>query len=121
MLIPDRLPSLILLVGSWVPAAAAGWVAAGVANRKAGPPGAQVYVLLATAVVVSSAAWFLFQLDKIPPYVPGATMDPTFAPPEAVRGLAIVAGAAVLPVSAIACAIAFRMRGRALQALGRRA
>jgi hypothetical protein len=30
---PDRLPSLVLLVGCWVAPAVAGWVAAGIAHR----------------------------------------------------------------------------------------
>ena len=57
----------------------------------------------------------VFQLDRIPPYVPGATMDPTYAPPEAVAGLALVAGAVVLPGSVIACVLAFRLRARMLR------
>jgi len=48
----------------------------------------------------------------MPPYIPGASIDPTFAPPRAVAGLAIVAGALVLPGSAIACALAFYLHGR---------
>ena len=72
---------------------------------------AVIYALLALFVVGYAAAWFLFNLGRMPPYVPGATRDPTFAPPEAVAGLAVVTGALVLPGSAIACALAFRCRG----------
>src|SRR6185503_1283468 len=34
-----------------------------------------------------AAAWFFLNLGRMQPYIPGATMDPTFAPPQAVRGL----------------------------------
>ena len=65
-------------------------------------------------VVAWAAAWYLFQLNKIPPYLPGATMDPTFAPPEAVARLGLIAAALVLPVSAIACWLGYRSRARVL-------
>ena len=78
---PDRLPSLIVLAGFWIP----------------------------------PAVWFLFNLGRMPPYIPGATTDPTFAPPKAIAGLAVVASALVLPSSALACALAFRRRGRMLR------
>lgn len=108
---PDRLPSLVLLVGCWVPAAMAGRVAAGfVYRRTARVRPAVVYAGLATFVLASTAAWFLINLNAMPPYIPGATMDPTYAAPEAVVGLAVVASALVLPVSAIACVLAFRSR-----------
>jgi hypothetical protein len=118
---PDRLPSLVLLVGFWIPPAVAGWTAARFAHRsthrrRAGP----AYALLATFVVAWSAAWFLFQLNRMPPYIPGSSHDPTYAPPEAVAGLAVVASALVLPGSAIACALAFRRRGRALRRISDR-
>jgi len=74
-----------------------------------------MYAGLATSVLVYAAAWFVFQLDRIPPYIPGATRDPTYAPPEAVAGLAVVATALVLPVSVIACVLAFRSRVRSLR------
>lgn len=108
---PDRLPSLIVLVGFWVPPAIAGWVAAG-SVRRSSPPDrvTTTYAMLAVAVLVYSAAWFVFNLGRMPPYIPGATMDPTVATPEAVRWLAVVAGALVLPGSALACALAFRRR-----------
>lgn len=112
---PDRLPSLVLLVGFWVPAALAGRAAAEVAHRstrQARP--ALMYAALTTFVVASTAVWFVINLNAMPPYIPGSTMDPTYAPPEAVRGLAVVAGALVLPGSALACVLAFRGRRRSL-------
>jgi hypothetical protein len=73
-----------------------------------------VYAGLSTFVLVWSLAWFLFQLGRMPPYLPGASHDPTYAPPEAVAGLAVVAAALVLPGSAIACVLAFQRRARSL-------
>jgi hypothetical protein len=109
--IPDRLPSLIVLVGFWVPPAAAGWLAAEFVQRAAQRiRTAAIYGVLAIFVVVYAALWFLFNLGRMPPYIPGATMDPTFAPPRAVAGLALVAGVLVLPGSALACWLAFRAR-----------
>ena len=113
---PDRLPSLVLLVGFWIPPAVVGFAAADLIYRsttRVRP--ALIYTLLAIFALGWSAAWFLFQLDRIPPYVPGATMDPTYAPPEAVAGLAVVASALVLPGSLIACMLAFRIRERLLR------
>ena len=111
LLLPDRLPSLFLLVGFWIPPALIGFAAADLARRittRVRP--ALIYIGLAIFALGWSAVWFLFQLDRIPPYVPGATMDPTYAPPEAVSGLAVVASALVLPGSLIACMLAFRIR-----------
>ena len=109
--IPDRLPSLVLLVGFWIPPAVVGIAAADLVHRSSARlRSALIYAGLAIFALGWSAAWFLFQLDRIPPYVPGATMDPTYAPPEAVAGLAVVASALVLPGSAIACMLAFRIR-----------
>ena len=48
----------------------------------------------------------------MPPYIPGAAMDPTLATPRAVARLAVVASVLVLPGSALPCALAFRRRGR---------
>jgi len=112
---PDRLPSLILLVGFWIHPAVVGLAAADLFHRstKRVRP-ALIYIVLAIFSLTWSMAWFLFQLKRIPPYVPGATMDPTYAPPEAVAGLARVATLLVLPVSAIACVLAFRSRARSL-------
>lgn len=113
---PDRLPSLIMLVGFWIPPAAAGWAAAGFLRRRTKRVRPTVTYAVLTALVVGyAAAWFLFQLNRMPPYLPGATHDPRYAPPEAVRGLAIVACALVLPVSALACTLAYRRRGRRLR------
>ena len=72
------------------------------------------YAVLTTFVLGYAAAWFLFNLGRMPPYIPGASTDPTFAPPKAVAGLAVVTSALVLPGSALACALAFRLRRRML-------
>ena len=114
LLLPDRLPSLIVLVGFWIPPAVAGWVAAGFLQRSTRRYRATViFAVLATFVLGYAAAWFLFNLGRMPPYIPGASTDPTFAPPEAVTGLAVFTSALVLPGSALACALAFRYRRRA--------
>jgi hypothetical protein len=115
-MLPDRLPSLVLLVGFWLPPAVVGRAAADLVHRsttRVRP--ALIYTVLATFVLGWAAAWFLFNLSRMPPYVPGATQDPTYAPLEAVAGLAVVASALVLPGSAIACVLAFRSRGRSLR------
>lgn len=112
---PDRLPSLIVLVGFWIPPAVAGWVAAGAIQQCTQRDRAIVtYAVLAIFVLGYAAAWFLFNLGRMPPYIPGASIDPTLAPPRAVRGLALVAGALVLPGSALACVLAFRRHRRML-------
>ena len=108
---PDRLPSLIVLVGFWIPPAVAGWVAAGYFPRGTERARARlIYAVLAIFVLGYSAAWFFFNLGRMPPYIPGAVMDPTIATPRAVAGLAVVACVLILPGSAIACALAFRRR-----------
>ena len=113
LLIPDRLPSLIVLVGFWIPPAVAGWMAGEFIQRSAKRPRSiLIFAGLATFVLGYAAAWFLFNLSRMPPYIPGASIDPTFAPPEAVANLAIFTCALVLPGSAIACALAFRLRER---------
>ena len=115
-MIPDRLPSLIVLVGFWIPPAVAGWVAAGSLLRSSRRGrAAMIYAVLAIFVLVYAAAWFLFNLGRMPPYIPGASTDPTLAPPRAVAGLAVVASALVLPGSALACVLAFRIRARMLK------
>ena len=106
--IPDRLPSLIVLVGFWIPPAVAGWVAASLQSTRR-VRAIVIYAVLAVFVLGYAAAWFLFNLGRMPPYIPGATIDPTFAPPKAVAGLAIVASALVLPGSTLACVLAFRI------------
>lgn len=111
---PDRLPSLIVLVGFWIPPAVAGWVAAGSLGGSTERDRARAtYAFLAIFVLAYAAAWFLFNLGRMPPYIPGSTMDPKFAPPQAVVGLAVVTSALVLPGSALACILAFRRRRRA--------
>jgi hypothetical protein len=110
---PDRLPSLVLLAGFWIPPAVAGWVAAGSLLRSTRPQRVpRTHAALATFVLGYVAAWFVFQIHRMPPYIPGAVMDPAIATPRAIAGLAVVAGALVLPGSALACALAFRRRGR---------
>lgn len=112
---PDRLPTLVLLVGFWIPPAAFGWAAAEFAHRSAARVrAARTYPMLMAFVLAWSAAWFLFHLSRIPPYIPGASEDPTYAPPKVVAGLAVVTTALVLPGSAIACVLAFRRRRRML-------
>ena len=106
-MIPDRLPSLIVLVGFWIPPAVAGWAAA--ALQRGFKRARWIYLVLATFVLGYAAAWFLFNLGRMPPYIPGASTDPTFAPPKAVAALAVVASALVLPGSALACVMAFRI------------
>lgn len=120
---PDRLPSLIVLVGFWIPPAIAGWVAARSVERSSNRERAKVTrVVLPTFVTGYAVAWFLFNLGRMPPYIPGASRDPTFAPPRAVAGLGVVAAGLVLPGSALACALAFRRRSRMLrQSSARRA
>lgn len=116
IVIPDRLPSLIVLVGFWIPPAVAGWVAAASLYRGTKRSRATViFAVLAIFVLLYAGAWFLFNLGRMPPYIPGASTDPTYAPPQAVRGLAVVASALVLPGSAIACVLAFRNRARRLR------
>jgi hypothetical protein len=112
---PDRLLSLGLLVGFWIPPAMAGRVAAELAHRStARVRPARIYGGLTTFVLAWSAVWFLTNLGAMPPYIPGASHDPTYAPPEAVAGLVVVALALVLPGSAIACVLTFRSRRRSL-------
>jgi hypothetical protein len=112
---PDRLPSLIVLVGFWIPPVVAGWVAAGSLQRSTNRHrAAATYAVLATFVLGYAAAWFLYNLGRMPPYIPGALIDPTIATPRAVKGLAFVAIGLVLPGSALACTLAFRRRGRML-------
>jgi hypothetical protein len=121
---PDRLPSLIVLVGFWIPPAVAGWMAAGSLHRSTNGRAhehehqhrrSKVTHVLAALVMAYAAVWFLFNLDRMPPYIPGAPRDPTPSPPpRAVVGLALFTGGLVLPGSALACALAFRNRLRML-------
>ena len=114
-MIPERLPSLVFLVGFWIPPAVVGLAVADIVHRSATRVRAAITnALLAAFVLGYAAAWFFLNLGRMPPYIPGATTDPTFAPPKAVVGLAVVTGALVLPVSALACVLAFRIRRRML-------
>lgn len=45
----------------------------------------------------------LFNLGRMPPYIPGVSIDPTSAPPRDVAGLAVVTSALGLPGSARLC------------------
>ena len=111
MLLPDRLPSLVVLVGFWIPPALAGWAAARSLEQGAKrEPTRGTYALLAASIFLYALAWFFFNLHRMPPYIPGATMDPAVASPRATAGLAVVAGVLILPGSALACALAFRHR-----------
>ena len=115
-LLPDRLPSLIVLVGFWIPPAVAGWVAAEFIQRRGKSAGAGlIIIVLAMFVLGYAAAWFFFNLGRMPPYIPGSSMDPTFAPPQAIAWLAVVASVLVLPGSALVCALAYRVRRRMLR------
>lgn len=109
---PDRLPSLIILVGFWVPPALAGWMAAARARRPAPGRPALTYAALVVFVIVYAGAWFYLNLNALPPYVPGATRDPTFASLDEALWLAGFTAALILPGSAVACALAFRRRAR---------
>ncbi len=116
LLIPDRLPSLIVLVGFWIPPAVAGLVAAWSILRSPKPDRTTItYVVLAIFVLGYAVAWFFFNLGRMPPYIPGASIDPTFAPPRAVKGLAVVASVLVLPGSALVCALVFHLSRRMLR------
>ena len=110
---PDRLPSLVALVGFWAPPALAGWVAAGhLVKSKKLHRTTITYAVLAVVVVAYVAAWFLYNLKRMPPYIAGSTMDPTVSAPEATGWLAVVTAALILPGSAMACALAFGKRMR---------
>ena len=92
-----------------------GWAVAGFVQRIARElRPAVTFAVLAALVVGYAAAWFYFNLGRMPPYIPGATMDPTYASPEATKSLAVVTAALILPGSAIACVVAFRRRARML-------
>ena len=109
MRIPDRLPSLLVQIGFWIPPAIAGWVAAGAARRVRPDV---MRAALGILLLGYAAAWFLINLRDMPPYIPGATMDGRSSPPKAVAWLAVVTGALVLPGSVLACVLAFRRRLR---------
>jgi hypothetical protein len=98
-----------------VPPAAAGWAAAVFLQQST-----RRYRAIATRAAMMAfvpayaAAWFFFNLHRMPPYIPGATMDPTYAAPEAAKALAIFTAVSILPGSALACAFAFRLGRRVL-------
>ena len=117
---PDRLPSLIVLVAFWIPPAVAGWVAARLLPRSADPaPTSLSWMILAPFMLGYAAAWFFFNLGRMPPYIPGAAPDPISPPPrQAVAWLAVVASALVLPGGALACWLAFRGGARMKGELG---
>src|SRR4051812_37745195 len=105
----------VFLVGFWIPPAVV-WAGGGrvrSSKHHSCPPRADVRWAdhLRPRVVCG-----LVSLPA-PPHaaVPGASHDPTYAPPEAVARLAVVATALVLPRSAIACVLAFRSRARSLR------
>lgn len=108
---PDRLLSLILIAGCWVPPAAAGWAAARRADKQTGSSAiaSSPFAPLAVFVLAWAAVWFAVNLFAMPPYIPGAASEnPLYRPAGAVVWLAVVAGALVLPVSAIASMLAYR-------------
>ena len=112
LLLPDRLPSLIVLVCFWIPPAIAGCAAAVLLRRSTTRYRVPLTLaVLAIFVLGYAGAWFFFNLGRMPPYIPGATPDPTFASPEAVRNLAVFTSALILPGSALVCALAFRLGG----------
>lgn len=116
LLIPDRLPSLIVLLGFWIPPAVIGIAVADLVHRgttRVRP--ALIYTVLMIFVLGYAAVWFVFNLGRMPPYIPGATHDPTFASPQAVKGLAVFTSALVFPGSVVACFLAFRIRARLLR------
>jgi hypothetical protein len=69
-----------------------------------------IYAALVVFVLGYAALWFFFNVGRMPPYIPGATTDPTFASPRAVANLALFASVLILPGSALACFLAFRIR-----------
>jgi hypothetical protein len=79
---PDRLPSLVLLVGFWIPPGVVGYVAADFVHRSTTRVRPALIKTLLTAFVLAwTAVWSLINLNAIPPYLPGETHDPTYAPP----------------------------------------
>ena len=114
---PDRLPSLVLLVGfCWIPPAIVGFVAADLVHRiTTHVRQALIYTLLTIFAVGYAAAWFLFQLDRIPPYVPGATNGSNVRTTAGCRGTAVVSSALVLPGSVLACMLVSHSRGQWLR------
>lgn len=116
---PDRLPSLLVLVAFWIPPAIAGWTAAGLLRRDAPSRQALVTFTALTGLMVAYAgAWFAYNVGRMPPYIPGAVFDPTIATPQAVAGLVTFTAALILPGSLLACALAFWLRRRSQESGG---
>ena len=89
----------------------AGWKAAAALQKGPKPDrSTRTFARLTTFVVAYAVIWFLFNLGRMPPYTPGATMDPAFASPQATAALAPLTAALILPGSALACALAIRRR-----------
>ena len=111
---PDRLLSLVILVGFWVPPALFGWMVASTYQRSNERARKSMKTTVLPAIVVLYAvAWFLLNLIAMPPYIPGATMDPVFPPSQrAIVGLAVFTALVVLPGSGLACYTLFRSRMR---------
>ena len=73
---PDRLPSLIVLAGFWVPPMVAGWMAAGSFQRRPKTERARLRYATLTAFVLGYVAiWFVYNATRMPPYIPGSTRD----------------------------------------------
>lgn len=104
ILLPDRLPSLVVLVLFWVVPAVVGLLAAEFLQSTRRHI---TYALLILFVIGYAAGWFYFNLGRMPPYIPGSTADPTFASPQAVSNLAVFTTVLILPGSALACFLAF--------------
>ena len=99
---PDRLLSLVVLAGCWVPPAAAGWAA-----RRRGV--ASPIKSLTLFVIAWSALWFFWNLYAMPPYIPGAVPeDPLYRPPQAIAWLGAMTAGLIAPVSALAWILAYR-------------
>jgi hypothetical protein len=103
---PDRLPSLLILIGFWIPPAVAGWVAAGSVRYRSGST--KIPAILTVFVLGYAVLWFLSNLFRMPPYIPGAAPDPTPPTLRTAGWLAAVTALLVLPGSALACAVGFR-------------
>lgn len=110
--VPDRLLSLVVLVGCWIPPAVMGWAVARWAHQRSLPI-ARAYIVVFAVVGLWAAAWFLVNLFAMPPYIPGATADPSDLSLKSMAWLALVTTVIVLPSSAIAGVVAFRAYGRA--------
>ncbi len=110
-LLPERLPSPILLLGFWIPPALGGWaLAAGIQRRSHQPRIWQRLLLLTLIAAACAGLWFLVNVGRMPPYIPGALPDPSVATPRAIGWLALMTAAIILPGSLIAGLATFRIR-----------